>query len=52
MTHESNTNKPVQAKPNDQRNQSRANEQGHVAVSAFFRIWDPATKKIHVEGRA
>jgi hypothetical protein len=42
--------KPVtqQAKPAAR----KPNESGHISVQAHFKIFDPATKQVFVEGRA
>jgi hypothetical protein len=47
-----NKKQPVSETSVDQSKKPRANEHGTVAVSAYFKIWDPVTKKTHVEGRA
>jgi hypothetical protein len=43
-------NKP--AAPTQQQKPKRPNEQGTISVQAHFRIFDPATQKTLVEGRA
>ncbi len=30
----------------------KPNESGHISVQAHFKIFDPATKQVYVEGRA
>jgi hypothetical protein len=42
---------PLQA-ANTQAKPRRPNEQGTISVQAHFRIFDPATQKTIVEGRA
>jgi len=45
----------VQNKPaatTQQQKPKRPNEQGTISVQAYFRIFDPATQKTLVEGRA
>jgi hypothetical protein len=48
----SNTVQNKAATPNSQQKPNRPNEQGTISVQAHFRIFDPATQKTLVEGRA
>jgi len=43
-------NKPVE--PAAQQKPARPNETGSISVQAHMRIFDPATQKTYVEGRA
>lgn len=44
--------KPVVQQPSPAVAARKPNDSGHISVQAHFKIFDPATKQVYVEGRA